>query len=488
MAYESIVICGLIASPGDMQEARDLMPTVFRSWNNAHAEREGITLRSLLWEKDAVPDLRGKPQAQINKQLVGKADFLIAFFNNRVGTPTENEISGTVEEINQFEAAQKPVLLYFACNGVDRKTATSPQFKKLTELQKQISKRGFFGTFKNVHELQTQIAEHLSSVVHAIKTTREATSQKEKAEAATIQVAVERNRFLKRIVTRLNLFEKLTDRCANRNPELKQEMARFFWRHAHGELVKKNIRNLFFESGSTIVYLAEEFVHHCKHLHSPLGEWTIKTNNIVTYLNFVLFERIDIVLSPYGPPDNEYGATFGSLQRFNLDPPSDEDDELNLDPRTQEEIDRQASELLPLGYPSLILATASGLELDEKHRYPGLHVGSFHNMLFKRAILKSLHPTVIFLDENKISLTSEGGNFIFGTCYPVFDHLKVWQSVLTSAPLAFCFGFQSKERMAKTKAYFERYGFKEKISENGILFMTNPVWKSVIGRRVDVRI
>ena len=142
MGYDTFVACGLIASPGDTQEARDLMPTVFRNWNTAHAEAEGITLRSLLWEKDAVPNLGGTAQFEINKQLVAKADFLIAIFNARVGSPTEDAISGTVAEIEEFEALHKPVLLYFADSPVDRKTAISDQFKKLADLKQKYSAKG----------------------------------------------------------------------------------------------------------------------------------------------------------------------------------------------------------------------------------------------------------------------------------------------------------------------------------------------------------
>jgi hypothetical protein len=488
MGYPSYIVCGLVASPGDTQDARDLMPSVFRTWNNNHAETEGITLRSLLWEKDSFPSLAMSPQKAINTQLVDRADFLIAFFNNRVGSPTETEISGTVEEIKKFEAAQKPVLLYFSGADVSRHTATSDQFTKLAELQKEYTAKGLFKTYRDAHELETLVASHLPRVVREVKESIEKEKEKKKAEAAAIQVAVERNRFLRNIVERLNKFEKLTDRCVNRNPELKQKMARFFWRHLHGELVNKDVCNLFFESGSTIVYLAEEFIRHCNANHGPLNEWTIKTNNIITFLNFVLFERVDIVLSPYGPPDNEYGATFGALQLPDVDPPADEAEDWRLEPKTVVAVEKQASELLPLNAPSLILATASGLEVDGKHRYPGLHVGSFQNMLFKRAIVKSLHPVVFFLDEEKISSVSPKGKFEYKKCYPVFDDAKVWESVLASAPIAFCIGFQSAEKLKEIKGFFERKGFRQKIDQENVLFLRNPAWDSVFGKRVDVRI
>ena len=109
-------------------------------------------------------------------------------------------------------------------------------------------------------------------------------------------------------------------------------------------------------------------------------------------------------------------------------------------------------------------------------------------MLFKRAILKSLHPAVIFLDEDKISTISDRGKFEFEKCYPVFDHLKQWQYMLSIAPLAFCLGFRNPENLAKVKAYFDRYGFKEKARDDNTLFIRNGAWDAVFGKRVDVRI
>ena len=487
MGYPTLVLCGLIASPGDTQTFRDLMPKVFRTWNNTHAEREGVTLRDLLWE-DLAPGLGQPAQGQISREL-GRADFLVALFNSRVGSPVDAEISGTVQEISDFEAAQKPVMIYFSDAPVDRITAASPQFQQLSAWRQQYEKtKGLLGRYTDPHDLEAKILAHLSTVVRKLKEDIDSQQRRQLAEVAAIQVAVERNRFLRSIVARLNKFEKLTDRCANRNPELKESISRFFWLHMHGEIFSKGVSSLFFESGSTLVYLAEKFVARCKDDHGALDRWKIKTNNIITYLDFVLFERVDVVLSPYGPPDNEYGATFGALQLPDVDPPGPDEVDWNIDAKIRSLIETQASELLPLSSPSLILATASGMELDVSHRYPGLHVGSYQNMLFKRALLKSLHPAVIFLDEDKISTVSATGKFVFNKCYPVFDNKKAWETVLRSAPLAFCIGFRNAEALGAVKQYFDGFGFREKACKDNVLLIKNAAWDGVFGKRVDVRI
>lgn len=480
MSYPTQVVCGMIASPGDVKEARKAIIKIFHRWNNLHAEKEGITLRSLMWENDATPELKGSAQNVINKQLVEKADFLIAFFNERIGTPTSESISGTVEEIKKCEEKNKPVLLYFGSGKVDRRTAGSEQFQLLASLKEDYDKKGLLGSFKNTEELTNNIQSHLHLVVRKLKDRLDA----ENAKVAIIKEAVERNHFLKGFVTRLNEFKKLTERCSDRNSAFKRHLAKSFWEHCEGDLDLKKIRNLFFESGSTIAYLSERFIEQCG--KNGLQNWKIKTNNILSYLDFVLFQKVDVVLSPYGPPDDIYGATFGSLSGPNVDPPQDETVEFLLSEDTKNDIVEHASELLPLNAPSLILATASGLELREKHKYPGLHVGSYTNMLFKRALFKSLHPIIIFLDEDKISTFSEKGQFKYGKCYPVFESRNVWASVQVSYPLGFCIYMKQPKNLPRLKTELSP-GFRERKLDENVFLLTNIEWERSFGRRVDVR-
>jgi len=55
-----------------------------------------------------------RPQAILNKQLGEISNILIGIFWTRLGTHTGQAESGTVEEIEEFMKAGKPVLLYFS--------------------------------------------------------------------------------------------------------------------------------------------------------------------------------------------------------------------------------------------------------------------------------------------------------------------------------------------------------------------------------------
>jgi hypothetical protein len=75
----------LIASPGDTVTERKLVREALEDWNSLHAENHGVMVLPLMWERDATPDMRDRPQGVINRQLVDSADMLIGIFWTRLG-------------------------------------------------------------------------------------------------------------------------------------------------------------------------------------------------------------------------------------------------------------------------------------------------------------------------------------------------------------------------------------------------------------------
>ena len=112
MARPALVLDVLIASPSDVSEARDAVESVILEWNAAN-RTGGVVLRPVRWERDAAPALGGTPQSILNAQFVDACDFGIAIFGQRIGTPTAEAPSGTVEEIRRLHYAGKRVLVYF---------------------------------------------------------------------------------------------------------------------------------------------------------------------------------------------------------------------------------------------------------------------------------------------------------------------------------------------------------------------------------------
>jgi len=488
MPFQATIYRVLISSPSDVEEERNAAHEVVDKWNACNdAMQNGIFVEPVRWETHATPQAGDRPQEILNKQLVRTCDFMVAFFGSRIGTATGKAVSGTVEEIEEFEKEGKPVLLYFSSAPVKLKNVDPKQLAKVRQYQKQAQKQGLTGTYRSVAEFRELLFAHLTTTVHSFPDYNKQRIQ--------LQKAIEKNPFLLEIVTRINLFEKLSERCTQMNPGLKRAMARYFWEHFFLEIVDRDVRGIFFESGSTIAYLSAEFR---KKLNAEDGKrfrdkFVLRTNNILTYLQFILFESLDIALVPHGPPENTYGATFGRIAHLTKDEPPREGDKIvPLRANAVPIVLDMATELVPYEMPSLLLGTASGLELREDSPFPGPHVGSYHNKLFKRAMLKSPHPLILFLDAGKISPLSDEGAFVFNKCHPVCDDAAMWKELCAKIPLAFCLGASDDTTLGEVAKLFERIGFCDHgsckaVDDYKVALFQNEAFGDRLGKRVDVR-
>jgi hypothetical protein len=98
---------------------------------------------------------------------VDQGDFLIGIFGVRVGTPTGNAQSGTIEEIELFRKAGKHVALYFSTANVPR-DADRDQLKALEEYQGERKKDTLYATFNTSNELQQLVSQHLPKIVREV--------------------------------------------------------------------------------------------------------------------------------------------------------------------------------------------------------------------------------------------------------------------------------------------------------------------------------
>lgn len=167
MPINSIRYEVLIASPGDVGAERDVVDEVIRDWNSSHSKATGISLQSRRWELDVVPELGDRPQGIVNKQIVDDADFVIALFSARLGTPTGVAASGTAEEIERLRSAGKHVMVYFHAGMLPR-DHDPKQFRMLGEYKRQLLEHGVGLDFKDSNELRRLLMRHLATKMAAI--------------------------------------------------------------------------------------------------------------------------------------------------------------------------------------------------------------------------------------------------------------------------------------------------------------------------------
>lgn len=96
------------------------------------------------------------PQSLINSQGVDKSDIVFALFGSRLGSPTPDAVSGTVEEVERAVERGKPVHLYFSTAALPNDVDTR-QLDGLREFRAEISQRGLLGEFATTAQLGHEV-------------------------------------------------------------------------------------------------------------------------------------------------------------------------------------------------------------------------------------------------------------------------------------------------------------------------------------------
>ncbi len=159
------IVRAMIGSPGDTVDERQAITDAILRWNATNSHYRGISIEPVRWETHATPGLKGRPQGMINKELIPMSDFLVAVFRLRAGSPTGKEVSGTIEEIREFMAAKKHVLLYFYQGEAAIRDLDVKQFRTLDKFKKEIQQQGLIGNYRNISELREHLAHHLTAIL-----------------------------------------------------------------------------------------------------------------------------------------------------------------------------------------------------------------------------------------------------------------------------------------------------------------------------------
>jgi hypothetical protein len=105
-----------------------------------------------------------RAQAVINRQL-RDADLLVAAFWTRVGTPTAEAISGTVEEIERHLAAGKPAMLYFSTQPVAPDSLDPEQYRLLRDFRESCRARGLVEEYDSIEQFREKFTRQLAQTI-----------------------------------------------------------------------------------------------------------------------------------------------------------------------------------------------------------------------------------------------------------------------------------------------------------------------------------
>ena len=149
-----------VASPNDCVVERKIARQVVGNWNITHGFDNEAMLEAVLWETHSHPEMGERPQAIINRQILNSCDVLIAVFRSKLGSPTGENLSGTVEEIERFRALGKPVLLYFL--EPTKREAALESASALTSFKRIMQERGLWASYRGHHDFQMKLSVHLA--------------------------------------------------------------------------------------------------------------------------------------------------------------------------------------------------------------------------------------------------------------------------------------------------------------------------------------
>ena len=114
------------------------------------------------------PGVATHPQVVINEQILKEYDILIAIFGTKLGSPTANAVSGTVEEIENAIAnvdsamGKYRVQVYFRDRIDSTANLSGEEFKKVLDYREQLGARGvLYRLFKDEQDLQQGIRLNL---------------------------------------------------------------------------------------------------------------------------------------------------------------------------------------------------------------------------------------------------------------------------------------------------------------------------------------
>jgi len=161
MSYQADVFEVLICSPSDVEAERALVRNTLHEWNDVNSTTRNQVLLPLAWETHTYPDMGRPPQEVIDEQIVQRGDLLIGVFWTRIGTPTEEYASGSVEEIEKYIDAGKPVMLFFSSMPVVSGSVDQEQFDELQAFRESCEKRGLLETYDSLDAFRRKLGAKL---------------------------------------------------------------------------------------------------------------------------------------------------------------------------------------------------------------------------------------------------------------------------------------------------------------------------------------
>ncbi len=162
MSFKANVLKIMIASPEEVEEERRIVTGAIYRWNDTNASARQLVLLPVKWETHSTPQLGVPAHTVINRQRLDDADIVIGIFGTLTGTPTEEYVSGTVEEIKKHVAAGKAAKIYFSEMPIPQKRVDQNQYSLVQKFREELNSSGLYAVYDSMQQFRDSFEHHLA--------------------------------------------------------------------------------------------------------------------------------------------------------------------------------------------------------------------------------------------------------------------------------------------------------------------------------------
>jgi hypothetical protein len=156
-----------------------------------YGQQFGAVVVPMNWELHAAAEHGVRPQASLNTQLVDVADIVIAIFWHRLGSPTGEAESGTVEEIDKAHANGAYVAILRCARDANPRELDPAQLQKLNEFCKRSESNSLMLDYNDAGGLAQRVDAILTQAITR-SATRVATATERPVARADVWPRIER--------------------------------------------------------------------------------------------------------------------------------------------------------------------------------------------------------------------------------------------------------------------------------------------------------
>lgn len=161
----------VISAPGDMASDVAQVEGIVRALNHA-LDLRNVVVRTRHWSHSATPGIGTEGQEVVRRQLLEECDILVALIGKRLGTPTTEHESGTVDEImsmcrrdgSMFSGHH--VQVYFKNEAVPMEERALADAARVIAFKKRAEDSGiFYGTYQSSDDLSAALLPNIQRAI-----------------------------------------------------------------------------------------------------------------------------------------------------------------------------------------------------------------------------------------------------------------------------------------------------------------------------------